>query len=132
MAIVYCSSTLALAELEILVHVDHSEAPDNLVSFRCTIPDGVHVEQLDVGDLPANWQRMPGPNDLKELAFDWFVNNRAVALRVPSVVVPTELNVLLNPAHPDFKKVRIDPPVPLLLDPRLRPRGRRSTRRRKR
>ncbi|MBI2497892.1 MAG: RES domain-containing protein, partial [Opitutae bacterium] len=43
------------------------------------------------------------------------------ALRVPSVVVPGEFNYLLNPAHPDFKRVKIGKPEPFSFDPRLAP-----------
>ena len=40
-------------------------------------------------------------------------------LELPSVIIPGEPNYLLNPEHPDFKKIAIGEPVPFCFDPRL-------------
>jgi RES domain-containing protein len=40
-------------------------------------------------------------------------------LAVPSAIVPRETNYLLNPAHPDFRRLRIGRPEPFSLDPRM-------------
>jgi RES domain-containing protein len=45
--------------------------------------------------------------------------NRSAVLAVPSVIIPEEFNYLLNPAHPDFKKISIGKPEPFAFDPRL-------------
>jgi len=44
---------------------------------------------------------------------------KTVALRVPSVIIPEEYNYIINPAHPDFKKLRISRPEPFSFDPRM-------------
>ncbi len=41
------------------------------------------------------------------------------SLAVPSVIILEELNFLLHPAHPDFKKIRVGQPQPFAFDPRL-------------
>jgi len=38
---------------------------------------------------------------------------------VPSAVVPAESNYLLNPLHPDFKRVKVGKPATVKTDLRL-------------
>jgi RES domain-containing protein len=45
--------------------------------------------------------------------------SRSAVLAVPSVIVPGEPNLLLNPAHADFKSIAIGKPEPFSFDPRL-------------
>jgi RES domain-containing protein len=40
-------------------------------------------------------------------------------LALPSALISSEPNYLLNPAHPDFKKISIGKPERFALDPRL-------------
>ena len=64
---------------------------------------------------------MPPPEALAELGSGWISAARTAVLSVPSAVVPRERNYLLNPAHPDFGKIRRGSPEPFSLDSRLRP-----------
>ena len=54
-----------------------------------------------------------------QIGDDWVHAGRSVALAVPSVLVPSEMNFLLNPKHPDFKKIKISQPVDYRFDSRL-------------
>ena len=117
---VYCASSPSLAQLEYFVHLDASELPDDLILIRAVIPAGVAIESLPRTGLPSDWQQLPAPLALQELGSRWLAGRSSVALRVPSVVSPTEDNVLVNPAHSDFKKLRFDPPLRFLFDPRMR------------
>ena len=49
----------------------------------------------------------------------WATEKRSAVLAVPSVVIPSELNFLLNPEHPDYSKIEIGTPKPVGWDPRL-------------
>ncbi len=117
---VYCASSPSLAQLELFVHLDASELPDHLVMIRASIPEGVAVLSLAPRDLPRDWRRLPAPPSLQEIGSDWISGGESVALRVPSVVSPTEDNVLLNPAHVDFARITIHAPERFVFDPRMR------------
>jgi RES domain-containing protein len=54
-----------------------------------------------------------------EIGDRWVKEARSVALELPSVIIHTEPNYLLNPVHPDFKKVTLGKPVPFSFDPPL-------------
>ena len=119
-AMVYCASTASLAALELLVHVDVDQLPDDLVLIEARIPDGVSRQVLDVAKLPVNWRRSPGPDALKALGARWAAGLRTALLGVPSAVLPSERCLLVNPGHADSRRLLIQPAVPFALDPRLR------------
>jgi RES domain-containing protein len=117
---IYTSGSLSLAALEILVHCEPSLLPADLVAIPADIPVSLAIEPIDEAGLPADWSRMPPPDALADLGSGWLKAARSPILSVPSAVVRRERNYLLNPAHPDFDKIRRGSAEPFSLDPRLR------------
>jgi RES domain-containing protein len=78
-----------------------------------------HVEKLNTTDLPDDWAAEPPNDSTKEIGSTWATKADTAVLRVPSVLVPKSWNYLLNPAHRDFKKIRITGPIPFVFDARL-------------
>lgn len=118
-AVVYAASSASLALLETLVNVDRTELlRAEYVALPLDIPERV-VERAALDDLPADWQAWPHPASTRALGTTWYDRRRSAALMVPSVVVPREWNVLLNPTHPDFRHIGTGPPEPFPVDPRL-------------
>ena len=118
---VYCAGHVSLAILEVVVHADLVLAPHYVV-----IPaefDETLVESLGEGRLPASWRRHPAPGAVVALGDEWIRGGRSAVLRVPSVVVPTEPNFILNPLHPAFREIGIGKPEVLEIDARLGKRG---------
>ncbi|GDY19764.1 hypothetical protein LBMAG56_11090 [Verrucomicrobiota bacterium] len=115
--VVYASGTVSLAALEILVHLDHP-VPLKFVTFRLEFDDAL-VEQLPPTTLPPDWTNEPPPPSTKAIGDRWSKELRSAVLKLPSVIIPAEPNYLLNPAHPDFKKIVISKPEPFSFDPRL-------------
>lgn len=116
---VYSSGSLSLAALEQLIHVDHEDAPDDLVSIRITIPETVSIEVLTVGDLPAAWRVSPSPTSLQSRGRKWIESGSSPVLRVPSVVVPSENNFLINPKHLQARLISAQVLGTFDFDPRL-------------
>lgn len=115
-SVIYASTHLSLALVELLVHVDSLDLPGNLIACEVALPDGL-PEELDSDQLPTGWR-----DDLRltrAIGDDWIDSERSVALAVPSAVVPQEANVLLNPTHVRFAQVRVVRQEPFQLDPRL-------------
>ena len=117
--VVYTSDSYALAMLEVRVHVATFRGMRDRVAVSAEIDDDL-VEVLEASDLPPDWQERPAPTSTQALGDAWVASGRSAVLRVPSVVVPEQANYLLNPAHPDFGRIRIGTPTPLTIDPRLR------------
>ncbi len=118
--IVYTASTLSLAALELLAHADVEDMPAEYTAIAVDIPDALRVETVDIRALPRHWRRAgPYPGECQALGDAWVASRRTAVLTVPSVVVPMERNYLLNPAHPDFRKLVIGRPVKFGFDERL-------------
>jgi RES domain-containing protein len=117
MPVVYASSTKSLAALETLVHLN-PPVPFKYVAFRLQF-DAALVENIPLNGLPADWRVQPPPPSTKAIGDAWLREVRSAVLALPSVVVPGELNYLLNPAHPAFKKISIGKPEGFTFDPRL-------------
>ena len=113
---VYTSESPSLAILEILVHLESEAAlqPYSLISAE--VPTRLIAK---FSTLPPDWNAEPAPASTKRIGDWWARNSISVALVVPSVISPTESNLLLNPLHPDFAQVQIEPPSGFSLDPRL-------------
>lgn len=116
---VYASSHLSLAALEYLVHIDAEDAPDDLVALRISVPDDVTELACSPSSLPPDWRQTPPPPECQEIGKDWARSREALLLRVPSVLVPEESIVLVNPLHPDAVGVRLAGSRPFSYDVRL-------------
>ena len=117
--VVYTAGSLALAALEVMAHTDASLLPSDLVYLEAEIPVTVKITRLTWQDLPSDWQQNPAPMTTKDLGHQWVQDAQTAVLAVPSSLITIEANYLLNPAHRDFKKIRIQPPIEFGFDPRL-------------
>lgn len=115
----YTSSTLALAALELFVHLDASEVPEDLVAIPADIPAALQIARIRPAQLPADWRHYPAPQSLADIGTRWAREGKTAILAVPSAIIPTELNYLLNPVHPAFKQIRIGKPASFQFDPRM-------------
>ena len=117
-AVVYLADSLALAALELFLHLGKAHAALEFVSFRVRIP-GELIKRLAPKDLPADWRREPPPQETMEVGSTWVESASSAVLKVPSVFVPVEYNYILNPDHADFGRINVGDPVPFHFDPRL-------------
>jgi RES domain-containing protein len=115
---VYTSASAALAALEIVVNVRRSHLLVSYVLFTCEFPEAI-VEQLAAEDLPAHWRSSPVPPETQSIGDAWLRSRRSAVLKVPSAVIETDSNFLLNPEHPDFGLIRVSKPQPFFFDARL-------------
>ncbi len=115
---VYTSQTLSLAALETLVHVDPDDIPADLEWLEISIPDRILDEgkRLSTSALPAMWNATPAPTACAALGDGWQVGGLSAILQVPSAILPTEFNYLINPRHPDAKAITIKSTSPFSFD----------------
>ena len=116
-AVVYASSTKSLAALENLVHLN-PPVLFRYVAIRIEF-DARLVERVPMEKLPADWRLEPAPPSTKALGDTWVREGRSALLALPSIIISGEPNYLLNPTHPDFKRIGIGSPEPFAFDPRL-------------
>lgn len=103
--VVYTASTQSLATLELLVQDGKLLA--NYVMIPVAIPPKLKIERIDPADLPEDWRTPESREQLRDIGADWIRRASSAILAVPSVVIPSETNYLLNPLHPAFGKLQI-------------------------
>ncbi|MGH8139114.1 MAG: RES family NAD+ phosphorylase [Steroidobacteraceae bacterium] len=118
--IVYTAQSLSLAQLEILVHIADRQQMPKLVYAHALIPDTLSFQTIETAVLPADWRRFsPYSEETQRLGMQWLAEANGPILKVPSAISEAEWNVLLNPLHPDFQKLKLGEPKPFAMDPRL-------------
>lgn len=122
----YSSEHQSLAMLEYFVHLEASDSPSDLVLARADVPDEVSRKRIGAAELPSNWRETPAPAELARLGDEFVHTGRWCLLIVPSALVPSEDNWLINPMHEEFRKIAVRETEPLNYDSRLSARGRSS------
>lgn len=118
-AALYTSESRALAAMEFLVHLSPVLAPPDLSLREFELPDDVSSLDVLVTTLLPYWKTSPPLDTTMDIGTEWLQANSSLLLRVPSVIVDRESNVLINPNHPEFKKVRALHPQPFGFDSRI-------------
>lgn len=114
---VYLSSTLSLAAMETFVHLGEDAARLEYVYFEVEILDSVAIATLT--RRPRGWRDEPPTIASMHAGDQWLKAGRSALLEVPSAVIPSETNLILNPRHPDAAKLRISPARAFYFDPRM-------------
>lgn len=117
--VVYTSTHESLAALETLVHSPISNLPDDLQVAILKLADNFPVHVINKENLPDKWSQFPAPSTLKEMGRTWWELGKFPALKVPSAVIASEWNILLNPIHDQLDEIKIDEVRPFTFDPRL-------------
>jgi RES domain-containing protein len=99
--VLYCASNIALATLETVHYLRSGGLPFNRYLVRIDIPHDVWIARKVLDPLPGGWDAIPAGLSARTAGDDWIAARASALLLVPSVIVPDEFNVLINPQHPD-------------------------------
>jgi RES domain-containing protein len=119
---VYASTSLALAAIELFVHLEPGQAPGDLVAISAVLPLDEPAQTLHAADLPPAWwvdNVTAASGTTRGLGDAWIAARSSLTLLVPSVPIRAEWNVLVNPLHPRIGELQIDPPQPFIFDARM-------------
>lgn len=112
----YTSGSVSLAVLEVIANLSADKIDLGLYVAEIEIPERFPIQTID--PLPENWNQFPYTYQTVKLGTA-FLKSEQLCLKVPSAIVDTEYNYILNPSHPDFLDIRIKDIRPLILDKRL-------------
>ena len=107
----YASSSLSLACLEVLVHVKEPRLPIDYAFVRISFPGRL------LGRISASG--LIEPQACQKFGADWVRSGRKTVIRVPSAIIRREYNFLINPQHPTLSELTFSEPEPFHFDPRL-------------
>ena len=118
--VVYTASSLSLAALELLAHLESRAVLEHRYAFiAAQFSSSLCLKLEDFARLPPKWFQDPPPRAVTSLGARWVREQSSAILSVPSSIVPAERNYLLNPAHPDFRQITLAPAKVFAFDPRL-------------
>lgn len=118
--LVYTAESRALATLEISVHLDLSQdLPIDRHYVEIEIPDDILILEATMDDLPEDWDAKPPSGITQSIGDDFVSQKEAAVLKVPSSIVPQESNFLINPNHPDAKRIVVKGTSPMVFDTRF-------------
>jgi len=104
-SMLYLTEFISLAVLEMLVHIQFKEPVSELSLLHISVPETAEIKELKLNKLKQNW--------IKDDAYTKFIGDefirsgKTLAMKVPSAVITEEHNFIINPLHPDFKKIKI-------------------------
>lgn len=115
--VIYTGESVEIALLEVLANITIPNL-NNYDLVKIEIPDN-SIDELISEDLPKNWKHYPAPINITKIGDKWINSNKSVALKVPSCIIQTANNYILNFNHHDSKKVKIISTAPFKIDSRL-------------
>ncbi|MDR7051494.1 RES domain-containing protein [Duganella sp. 3397] len=117
--VVYCAVNIALATIETVQYLKVGGLPYNRYLVRIDIADDVWNACTVLAPLPGGWDAIPAGLSARAAGDAWIASGASALLRVPSVMVPDEDNILINPQHPDAAAITATTLKRWLYDPRL-------------
>jgi len=104
---IYTAINRSLAMAEVAVHFSIATMPKNYMMVTIDIPEDIEIKTLNPERLPPNWNQFPHPTSTQKIGNLFIEENTHCCLKVPSVVTHGDYNILINPHHPQFQRVKI-------------------------
>lgn len=104
---IYTASNRSLAMAEVAVHFTLATLPSDYMMITIFIPDDISLLKLNISDLPTDWNAFPHPASTQTIGDKFITKNKYCILQIPSVVTQGDYNLLINPNHSDFARIKI-------------------------
>jgi RES domain-containing protein len=118
--VIYTSEHASLVAWEKIVHVTSFEnLPKNLLLVKIELPEGIVVQSVPQKVLVKGWNSFPFALETVDYGTSFLQKKEHLALKVPSVIIPDEFNILLNPLHPDIRDCIVISTIPFVFDQRV-------------
>lgn len=117
--VIYAASSRSLACLENVVHRSGEGLNGLFRTMVIDIPSEIEILETAHRDLPSDWKAFENQYLTRQIGDYWVRTGESAVMKVPSVIIPEEHNFIINPAHPDFSKIKLLESSEFLFDPRL-------------
>jgi len=117
----YTSENRALCALELLVHIKKELLPTSYVILAITIPRKLEKEIVKINEreLEKGWDNLQVENFTQELGEKYFTKKNKLGILIPSVIIQSEYNIVLNSNHKNYKSIKVKEKIKFILDKRL-------------
>ncbi len=118
--VIYTSEHASLAAWEKIVHVTSFEnLPKNLLLVKIELPEEIEIQSVPQKVLVKGWDSFPFAQETVDYGTAFLRKKEHLALKVPSVIIPDEFNIILNPLHPDIRDCKVVSTIPFVFDKRV-------------
>lgn len=104
---IYTASSRSLACLENVVHRSQAGLNQLFSVMNIEVNDKIKKAVIRLNDLPPDWRDFHQMPYTQHLGQKWINAGRSAILQIPSSIIEEEVNYLINPAHADFRYVRL-------------------------
>ncbi len=118
--LIYTASSRSLACLENVVHRNQLGLSGLFRLMTIEIPDTVQIRTINLSGLEDDWKNFDNMYLTQKIGDIWVSTMETVVLRVPSSIIEMEYNYLINPLHPDFKRIKLLQIEPFVFDERIK------------
>lgn len=120
--IIYTAENRSLACLENLVHRNGFGLDADYCVMTITIPSSITILEIESSALPNGWNLADEKAHLLCRSFgdNWVKSQQSCCLIVPSAIIENEKNILINPNHKDFQKIKVSLTQSFSFDNRLK------------
>lgn len=117
--VIYTGGSRAISTLETVVHRSgiNFSIPYNLLTI--SINDKTQIKEINIKDLPSNWQTIEAYVELQEIGSKWYNSLESLVLKVPSAIITQEHNYIINTKHPEFTNIILENVEDFVWDKRL-------------
>jgi len=106
--VIYTSENISLCALELLAHSNGIRPVGAFSVMHIRIAAPVRPYLLPVDQLPENWHSLSARSLTQDLGSEWYESMNFLCMRVPSAIIPSETNYVINTRHADFSsKVKL-------------------------
>ncbi len=101
--VIYASDSISLCALELLAHTNGIRPVGNYKIMGIEVADPVEIYHLNPTDLPENWHLLSGYPVTQQLGSSWYEDREPLIMKIPSAIISTEWNYVINTGHLDFE-----------------------------
>ncbi len=117
----YTSENRALCALEILAHTPKDFLPPKYIIQSILIPKMLEKEIVDIKlkNLPPEWNLIQPDESTENFGLRYFNEKNKLGIKVPSVIIQQESNIILNPLHKLYSNIKTIDMIDFHIDERL-------------
>lgn len=116
---IYCAESIPLAFLENMIRRQGVGFNDDFKIMIIEIPDDLEITTIQENDLEEGWRDFRDYSKCQPLGNRWHEEGKTPVLKVPSAVLPLSFNYVINPEHPDTKRIKLIQTTDLVPDKRI-------------
>lgn len=117
--VIYAAESIPVAFMENMIRRKGIGFNDQFAIMAIEVHDSLKITEIDPVKLPDGWRDYNDYSICQSLGSEWYEKSVTPVLKVPSAVLITNFNYVLNATHPDFAKIKIVHVSPLIPDERI-------------